>query len=349
MSQKSLSISKTNWNFEKRFTYLVYSIIKSNVAVQIHVSISCLALALSFTPLLNYVFFPTVYFSFLFLFLTHSIKMNTTERVFIVTLKIKECKNEEIRNQFEKKFHKRGPTDKAIRELLMKFQRTGSVHDDSRNGRPKMWRRDLVRNAFEQDSRMSICRAQNLLEISRLSLQRFLRTDLKKKAYHIQVCHGLTEEDYPARAAMCAELIDQIQDANLLDNILFSDEATFHTCGKVNRRNCRTWGNEKSTKFPEWQGDSTKVNVWLGMTNRRCMVLFPLQKLQLQGQCIWTCLRILSNRCYFQMAFLTQQFFRRMEHRVIMHWSYVNIQTEHSLIAGLVVVDHDYGQHARQT
>ena len=34
---------------------------------------------------------------------------------------------------------------------------------------------------------------------------------------------------------MCAELIDQIEGANLINKILFSDEATFHTCGKVNR------------------------------------------------------------------------------------------------------------------
>ena len=109
MSQKSLSIPKTNWNFEIKFTYLFCFIKKSNIAVHTHVSISCLALALSFTPLFNYVFFPTVYLGFLFLFQAHSIKMNTTERVFIATLKIKGCKNEEIRNQFEKKFHKRGP------------------------------------------------------------------------------------------------------------------------------------------------------------------------------------------------------------------------------------------------
>ena len=45
------------------------------------------------------------------------------------------CK--EVRDGFERKFHKKGPTDKAVRDLLTKFRRTGSVHDDSRNGRPK--------------------------------------------------------------------------------------------------------------------------------------------------------------------------------------------------------------------
>lgn len=38
-----------------------------------------------------------------------------------------------MRKHFQRKFHKEGPTDKVIRELLTKFHRTGSVHDDSRN------------------------------------------------------------------------------------------------------------------------------------------------------------------------------------------------------------------------
>jgi hypothetical protein len=29
--------------------------------------------------------------------------------------------------------------------------------------------------------------------------------------YHIQMLHDLHEEDYSGRAAMCAELVDQIQ------------------------------------------------------------------------------------------------------------------------------------------
>ena len=63
--------------------------------------------------------------------------MDVEERVFVVTFKIKGMKCEKIGDSFERKFHKKSPTDKAIRELLTKFQRTGSVLDDSRNGRPR--------------------------------------------------------------------------------------------------------------------------------------------------------------------------------------------------------------------
>ena len=62
---------------------------------------------------------------------------NFIRKVQQVTCKIKGMKCKEVRDGFERKFHKKGPTDKAVRDLLTKFRRTGSVHDDSRNGRPK--------------------------------------------------------------------------------------------------------------------------------------------------------------------------------------------------------------------
>ena len=104
--------------------------------------------------------------------------------MFVVTYKIKGMNRRKIRNNIERKFHKKGPTDKAICELLTKFQRTGSVHDDSRNGRPRKSgeRMDLVGEAFEEDPQISTRRASNMLEISRASFHSILRCDLKKKS-----------------------------------------------------------------------------------------------------------------------------------------------------------------------
>jgi hypothetical protein len=109
-----------------------------------------------------------------------------------------------------------------------------------------------------------------MLKIPRASIHRILRCDLKKKSVqHSGVSHNLQEEDYPRRAAMCAELIDQIESANLIKKILFSDEATSQTYGKVNRHNCRIWADEKPPNFLEWERDTPKVNVWIGMTQSK--------------------------------------------------------------------------------
>ena len=109
-----------------------------------------------------------------------------------------------------------------------------------------------------------------MLEIPHASVHRILQCNLKKKnPYHIQVFHNLQEEDHPRRAAMCAELVDQIKSDNLIHKILISDEVTFHTCGKDNRHNCRISADEKPPDFLEWGRDKPKVNVWLGMTQSK--------------------------------------------------------------------------------
>jgi hypothetical protein len=83
------------------------------------------------------------------------------------------------------------------------------------------------------------------------------------------VFHNLQEEDYPRRAALCTVLIDQIESANLINKILFSDEATFHIRGKSNRHNCCISADGKPPNFLELERDTLKVNVWLGMTQSK--------------------------------------------------------------------------------
>jgi hypothetical protein len=47
-----------------------------------------------------------------------------------------------------------------------------------------------------------------------------------------------------------------------LTRVCFSDKATFHTSGKVNRHNVRIWGSENPRVILEMERDSPKVNVW---------------------------------------------------------------------------------------
>jgi hypothetical protein len=47
--------------------------------------------------------------------------------------------------------------------------------------------------------------------------------------------------------------------------VCFTDEATFHVNGCVNRHNCRIWGSEQPNKIHEYVRGSAKVNVWCGL------------------------------------------------------------------------------------
>jgi hypothetical protein len=58
-------------------------------------------------------------------------------------------------------------------------------------------------------------------------------------------------------------------DDNYLQKILFSEEATFHTHGVVNRHKCRIWGSENPHVHMEHVRDSPKVNVLCGIMSDR--------------------------------------------------------------------------------
>ncbi|KAJ4435761.1 hypothetical protein ANN_18380 [Periplaneta americana] len=128
--------------------------------------------------------------------------------------------------------------------LANKFMRTGSVADERRSGRPStsQERVEAIRVAIERSPRASTRRLSRELAIPRATVWKVLHFTLKKKAY---------------------------QRDHLMDNILFSDEATFHICGMVNRHNCRIWGNERPDDTFELQRDIPKVNVWVGITKQK--------------------------------------------------------------------------------
>jgi hypothetical protein len=81
---------------------------------------------------------------------------------------------------------------------------------------------------------------------------------------------ALEPNDRPQRQQFAIEMLDRIdQNPNYLSYVMFSDEATFHTCGKVNRHNIRIWGSENPHSVREHVRDGTKVNVWCGMMKDR--------------------------------------------------------------------------------
>ncbi|KFM71496.1 hypothetical protein X975_02205, partial [Stegodyphus mimosarum] len=74
--------------------------------------------------------------------------------------------------------------------------------------------------------------------------------------------------------AFAIDMLSRIDDAELLKRIMFSDEASFHLSGIVNRHNVRIWGSENTHEYREAQRDFPKVNVWCGLMHDR--VIGPL-------------------------------------------------------------------------
>jgi len=66
-------------------------------------------------------------------------------------------------------------------------------------------------------------------------------------------------------------------DENYLNNPCFSDEATCHVSGTVNRYECRVMGSENPHDVNEHEHDSPKVSLRCALTN--LMVLSFLKSL----------------------------------------------------------------------
>ena len=123
-----------------------------------------------------------------------------------------------------------------------------------------------IREAFQRSPRKSIRRASLELNIPKTTLHRVVRKRLHLYAYKLQLVQALQPNDKPRRLAFAVDLLDRIEEKNeFLARILFTDDATFHTCGKVNRHNARIWGSQHPYAIIEHVRDSPKVNVWCGI------------------------------------------------------------------------------------
>jgi hypothetical protein len=54
----------------------------------------------------------------------------------------------------------------------------------------------------------------------------------------------------------------KMEEDGFVEKLIFSDEATFHISGKVNRHNARIGGTEQPHAQTEHQRDSPKVNIY---------------------------------------------------------------------------------------
>jgi len=76
------------------------------------------------------------------------------------------------------------------------------------------------------------------------------------------------------------------------DSLIFSDEATFHLSGKVNRYNVHIWGTENLCVVIENVQDSPKVNVFCAISNEKVYGPFFFEEPTINGMIY---LRMLEN------------------------------------------------------
>ena len=73
----------------------------------------------------------------------------------------------------------------------------------------------------------------------------------------------------PQKKAQCVSWFIETKSDEFLKQICFSDEATFHVSGKLNKHNARIWGSEQPLEIRELERDSPQVIVWCGLKCNR--------------------------------------------------------------------------------
>uniref|UniRef100_A0A0L8I0P7 Transposase Tc1-like domain-containing protein n=1 Tax=Octopus bimaculoides TaxID=37653 RepID=A0A0L8I0P7_OCTBM len=105
------------------------------------------------------------------------------------------------------------------------------------------------------------------LSIPQTSIRRII-TQIGLKPYRPQLIHGLLEDD-PDRQLQFSEIMLKKIEENpgILDNIVWSDEASFKLSGHINRHNCVYWYSENMHLTLEQQLNQPGVNVWGGISS----------------------------------------------------------------------------------
>jgi len=80
----------------------------------------------------------------------------------------------------------------------------------------------------------------------------------------------LLDEDHRHQLDFCLQLQDLMSsDDHFLEKVQFSDEATFHVSGAVNRRNVRICGSENPRAYVEHQHDSPEVRMFCAISSQK--------------------------------------------------------------------------------
>lgn len=178
----------------------------------------------------------------------------------------------QVCRNFRREYNRQPPSRSNILQWVNKFTNSGSVKKGKSTGRPRVLQERVaqVEVSFEVSPSQSIRVASRELNIPKSTVHKILRKRLGYYPYKLQLVHQLKPNDKPRRLAFATDMLDRIDDEpTFLSRICFSDEATFHTCGKVNKHNCRIWGTQNPHQVLEYERDSPKINVWCGIMRNK--------------------------------------------------------------------------------
>lgn len=163
----------------------------------------------------------------------------------------------------------RFPKEESFKNLLERFIETGSVSYPQKQKRVKSIVNEenefVILTALIENPHVSTRQLENNFNISKTSIRRIIKKN-KFHPYRIQRHQELQESDYQYRLNFCNWVEEQLnENQNILDNIMFTDECTFHRNGFVNRHNFHYYSAENPHYFRVYSQKRWSLNVWAGI------------------------------------------------------------------------------------
>ena len=144
----------------------------------------------------------------------------------------------QTQRNFTIKYAKQAPARQSIRNWHKQFMETGTLLHKPRSGRPTISEEGIerIRQSFSRSPTKSIRTASVQLQVPRSTIHKVLHKNLKLHAYKIQLLQELKPDDKAKRKEFAVNILGKMEeDDHFLNRICFSDEATFHVPGKLNK------------------------------------------------------------------------------------------------------------------
>lgn len=165
---------------------------------------------------------------------------------------------------------RRHPCSRAFENLKSRFIATGSVNYSGPTRIPRVLTEENENNiltAIVEDPHISSRQLSKTYDVSWTSVKRILKKN-HFHDFHIQRYQELLPRDYEARSNFCQWAMQQ--NPNFFPNVLWSDEATFHSNGFVNRHNFHFYSDVNPRHFREVNRQNRwSLNVWGGIFGDR--------------------------------------------------------------------------------
>ena len=219
--------------------------------------------------------------------------LSLKHRIFIVKAFFKGSESVPVTQDAFKRQFKVGspPSYQTIVDTIKRFEETGSVQDRPKAIRAKRVRSEgtieQVKTIIEESPTKSVRKVASQAALKPSTVQQILRIDLQMHPYKATLVHGLHEHDLPKRVQFCDWFLAMVdQHPHFLSSVFFSDEASFHLVGAVNRQNQRFWGTENPNALLETKSFTPKVNVWVAMSSRQIVGPYFFEDADGQAQTI---------------------------------------------------------------